>query len=257
MRRLFFVLILLVLGWAATQYDPARPGDHPLARMAKWMAGSGPEPRQERDEKQAWLPWSRNQARLGALESRVESLTGTPARLRTLEERLQHLEALNAALADLEKRLQQAEAGTQEKMAAVEGRRERRLAEFGGGLESLDQRVDRLEAARGPDDGFVESGLVTAKRTDNDWKLSNVFTKERRFQKEIPFARPFARPPVVMVGLTRLDLDQEKLALRIRADKVTAQGFLLIIETHSENRIDAVDVAWIALPARAEQGEKP
>ncbi len=175
-----------------------------------------------------------------ALTSRLQRAEGMKSEINALTNRLQRAEGLRGEMVALS-------SGVNGQMASLRGD----LSMLSGrlsALEGMEKRLQSLETASRPDEGHIESGSVLAKKLDEGWKLSNVFTKERRFQQRVHFSRPFAKPPGLFVGISQLDMSQEKMWIHAYADKVDEQGFTLEIKTRSETRIEEVRTEWLAFP---------
>ncbi len=85
------------------------------------------------------------------------------------------------------------------------------------------------------------------------WTLDTVCAETgdtRSFTTEIAFATPFDSIPVVQLGLTGFDLDQRDSArITLKAENITAGGFLAVISTWAATRVFAVEFNWLAIGA--------
>ncbi|MET0066964.1 MAG: H-type lectin domain-containing protein [Candidatus Thiodiazotropha sp.] len=72
--------------------------------------------------------------------------------------------------------------------------------------------------------------------------------KPRIFEQWIDFATPFSNVPLVQPGLVGFDIDNRDTArLKVRAERITANGFMLVIETWCHTRVYGADVSWLAI----------
>lgn len=70
----------------------------------------------------------------------------------------------------------------------------------------------------------------------------------RIYQTRVFFQTPFALAPVVHAAISGFDIsDAANARLRVRAIDVTAEGFVLEVETWLNTIIWSVDVAWLAV----------
>jgi hypothetical protein len=72
----------------------------------------------------------------------------------------------------------------------------------------------------------------------------------RSFSVSIPFATSFTAPPVVHLGLTGFDLDQNTSGrISLIATDITPQGFTAVIRSWSNTQVYAVEFQWLAIGA--------
>ncbi len=87
---------------------------------------------------------------------------------------------------------------------------------------------------------------------DAEWTLAD-FSGEadpppKRVQRWIAFDAPFSNVPLVHVGLVGFDIDHRDTArIRLWAERITANGFVLMIETWRHTRVYGIEVSWLAL----------
>ncbi len=68
------------------------------------------------------------------------------------------------------------------------------------------------------------------------------------YERWISFDSPFANVPLIQVAVAGFDIDNRDTArLKVRAERVTANGFMLVIETWRHTRVYGVDVSWLAI----------
>ncbi len=92
----------------------------------------------------------------------------------------------------------------------------------------------------------VESGSWLARKESQEWQLTNVFSKRRRLAQPITFRQPFATTPDIVLGITRIDAGQASAVVEISAQEPRQDGFLLVLETSSENRVRELQISWLA-----------
>jgi hypothetical protein len=81
--------------------------------------------------------------------------------------------------------------------------------------------------------------------------LVDLFKRSRQYQKRIPFARPFVKPPTVVFGIHQLGLDKaEEINFALKTQALDTRGFDLVIESHSGVRIREILVQWMAFGQR-------
>ncbi len=105
------------------------------------------------------------------------------------------------------------------------------------------------------------SGLIPLKMSahtlyldqfDADWTLANfegdADPAPKRFERWIAFEAPFSNVPLVHVGLAGFDIDnRDTVRVRLWAERITANGFVLVIETWRHTRVYGIEVNWLAL----------
>jgi hypothetical protein len=70
----------------------------------------------------------------------------------------------------------------------------------------------------------------------------------RELRRVIDFDEPFARPPVITVGLSMLDMDQaSNHRVDICAEMVTEKSFIIVFRTWGDTRVARVRADWMAL----------
>ncbi|MBF0212946.1 MAG: H-type lectin domain-containing protein [Magnetococcales bacterium] len=149
----------------------------------------------------------------------------------------ERLERLQAEFVKLEQDHQRLSQETAKRIAALEER-----------IESQQSRLSQLDAPGGGGSirGRLESGSVTAKQEDKEWKLANLFNRAREFRQRVEFPRPFAKPPKVIMGMVGMDFNQEKIQFVASAEEIDAKGFTVLFVTRAEERPREVRVEWLA-----------
>ena len=72
----------------------------------------------------------------------------------------------------------------------------------------------------------------------------------RSFVTEVSFSAPFDAPPVVHLGLTGFDVEEQTSArITLAAESVTPEGFEVRISTWRESLVYAVEFNWLAVGA--------
>ena len=94
--------------------------------------------------------------------------------------------------------------------------------------------------------GLLENGSVLAKKTDAEWTLTDMFSRLRQHRQAVVFSQDFPVPPKIMLGITMLDLPEEKVRFLARAEEIDTHGFTLVFESRSDSRIEEVQVDWLA-----------
>ncbi|MBF0588370.1 MAG: H-type lectin domain-containing protein [Magnetococcales bacterium] len=135
----------------------------------------------------------------------------------------------NKRMAELEHRLAALDEGVGKKIAKVQQR-----------LEWLNYQMVSMDG-----------GSLDVDRTDPKWRLDDIFSKRRVFEQEIRFKQPFSAPPQVILGLRHLSVGEQSLNLVMVANKVQADGFILRLETRSDERLRAVGLDWTAFSSPA------
>jgi hypothetical protein len=70
----------------------------------------------------------------------------------------------------------------------------------------------------------------------------------RESRSGVLFPEPFRQPPVVMVGISLMDLDHNtNTRTEILAERVTVAGFDLVFRTWSDTRVARVRAEWTAV----------
>jgi hypothetical protein len=71
---------------------------------------------------------------------------------------------------------------------------------------------------------------------------------QRERRRRIAFAEPFRSEPVVQVGISMWDVDNETpLRADVAAETITTEGFDLVFRTWGDTRVARVRVAWMAM----------
>ena len=107
-----------------------------------------------------------------------------------------------------------------------------------------------------PSDGLIPLKMSAAtlrlEQFEEGWTLARFEAaadpEPKQYERWVSFDAPFSNVPLVQVGLAGFDIDNRDTArLRVRAERITANGFMLVIETWRHTRIYGVDVSWLAL----------
>ncbi|MBF0173640.1 MAG: hypothetical protein HQL83_09365 [Magnetococcales bacterium] len=106
--------------------------------------------------------------------------------------------------------------------------------------ESVNAEIARLTRA----DWRIEQGNLLVEKQDDNWKLTDVFFKRRTYRKAITFSTPFSQIPVVHLGMTSLDFAVDEGRMQVSAEEIQPQGFTLVVESQSSERIRTVGVQW-------------
>jgi hypothetical protein len=98
----------------------------------------------------------------------------------------------------------------------------------------------------------TSSAILSLDQFVEGWSLSRFEGEAepapKRFEYWVGFDSPFANVPLVHVGVAGFDIDNRDTArLKVRAERITANGFMLVIETWRHTRVYGVDVSWLAL----------
>lgn len=142
----------------------------------------------------------------------------------------------------------------QERVAALEVQQRRIpiLEERLQGMTALEARLDRLQLLE-KRVGVLESGFVLAKKRDAAWTLTNVFSRQRQYRRDVLFSRPFPEPPRIVLGITLINLPGEKVHFLARAEAIHVRGFTMVFETRSDSRVEEVQVDWLAFSSGREE----
>jgi len=102
----------------------------------------------------------------------------------------------------------------------------------------------------------ISSAVVELDQFTHGWPLAEPGEPDREevraFRTHVVFNAPFANVPMVHVGLSGFDIDNDDtIRLSVRADAVSASGFDLVVETWLGTRVYKVEVSWIALGHQA------
>jgi hypothetical protein len=92
----------------------------------------------------------------------------------------------------------------------------------------------------------MENGILLSKKGDKNWQLANMFSKKRILQQRVNFATPFSTPPKITLGITTIELLNEKTRVRAQTSTIETTGFTLQLETKSETRIGEISINWAA-----------
>ncbi|MBF0445983.1 MAG: H-type lectin domain-containing protein [Magnetococcales bacterium] len=168
-----------------------------------------------KDDKKTAVTQQKDATDIPATTKTVKTIDATSKAITKLTERIQTLEENNSAiLIKLE-----------EKIAAQQ---------------SQLNTIAKTEQLR------VENGVLQADKGSDNWKLANLFSKKRLFSKRIDFITPFKLPPKIILGITTIELLNEKTKLQTSASQIDNAGFTITLETKSDTRIGEVSVDWAA-----------
>lgn len=98
----------------------------------------------------------------------------------------------------------------------------------------------------------MASATATFDQSGEQWTLAKPDAQTgdgyRRCLVHVAFEYPFDSVPVVHVGVTGFDIDNDDTArLSVRVEAIYATGFDLVLETWRATRVYAVQVGWLAL----------
>ena len=117
-------------------------------------------------------------------------------------------------------------------------------------LLQLEEKVQRLEQRKPQEAPLpslqIVSGVWQAKKEHQEWQLTDVFMRRRRLTQQITFQQPFATPPHMLLGITSIEISKDNASIGITAQEIRQDGFLLVLETSSENRVRELQVSWLA-----------
>ncbi|MEO5330443.1 MAG: H-type lectin domain-containing protein [Magnetococcus sp. YQC-5] len=91
----------------------------------------------------------------------------------------------------------------------------------------------------------MDSGALSAKQDDKEWRLTNIFARTREFRQRVEFAKPFSEVPRVVMGIVLMDF-QEKIRFQASPEAIDLRGFTVLFETRAEERPKEVRVEWLA-----------
>jgi hypothetical protein len=85
----------------------------------------------------------------------------------------------------------------------------------------------------------------------NGWNLADPPESPescRQFTLSVPFASPFAAPPVVHAGLSGFDLDQGSSSrLSVAVTSIDASGFDIVLTTWRDSLVYSAEISWLAV----------
>lgn len=97
---------------------------------------------------------------------------------------------------------------------------------------------------------FLSSSVFVGTETEG-WTLDDrveEYSEGRSFVVPVEFSTPFSSIPVVHLGLTGFDLDQETSArIRLNTGDITPSGFSAILSTWRSTRVYSVEFQWLAV----------
>ncbi|HIJ84073.1 MAG: hypothetical protein HW380_3248 [Magnetococcales bacterium] len=174
--------------------------------------------------------------RIGGTENAIQTLRSDIAGLRQQLDTLQQEAAQSAGknaeqFKILQDHVDQIKIGLPELTTSIDRQRE-----------SLSQEMSALAKA----DWRIEQGNQLVEKQDQDWKLVDVFFKKRTLKKGITFQTPFSENPVVHLGITSLDFAIDEGGMQVYAEEIQPQGFTLVVESQSTDRIRTVGLLWTA-----------
>ena len=98
------------------------------------------------------------------------------------------------------------------------------------------------------------SVLMFSDFADNGPMWTGDGPREKRVA--VTFAEPFLAPPLVHVGMSMCDMDGDThQRADLRAEKVTAKGFVLVFRTWGDSRVARIRADWMALGAVRGEGD--
>ncbi|MBF0134666.1 MAG: H-type lectin domain-containing protein [Magnetococcales bacterium] len=92
----------------------------------------------------------------------------------------------------------------------------------------------------------LEGGSVLTSIQNMEWRLADLISGRREFRREVVFATPFASPPRIVLGITRLEVTEGQPRFGVTAQQVEESKFVLVFETRAETRIREAQVDWLA-----------
>jgi hypothetical protein len=107
-----------------------------------------------------------------------------------------------------------------------------------------------------PSNGLVPfkmcSSTLSLDQFVEDWTLSRFEGEPdpapKTYECWIGFDSPFSNVPLIQVAVAGFDIDNRDTArLRVKAERVTVNGFMLVIETWRHTCVYGVDVSWLAI----------
>jgi len=96
----------------------------------------------------------------------------------------------------------------------------------------------------------ILAGTLELTHESPRWTLAQVAESDgrRSVEGKITFERAFLSAPVVHVGLAGFDISNDAAArIALRTIDITANGFLVQVETWVNTRVWSVTVNWVAL----------
>lgn len=95
----------------------------------------------------------------------------------------------------------------------------------------------------GADQGSV---LMFSDFADNGPMWTGDGPREKRLA--VSFSEPFFEPPMVQVGISMWDMDgNTNQRADLRAELITAKGFVLVFRTWGDSRVARIRADWMAL----------
>ncbi|MBF0371457.1 MAG: hypothetical protein HQL52_18610 [Magnetococcales bacterium] len=185
----------------------------------------------------AWYQWGgewRGFEMLGVSDRLVKLETGRES----LRANLNRVAKLPVKLVELEGRVGALEGRTNEALTA-------RIASLEAMLPRLVELEERITQVK-PSGVRVESGTMKVKREDAQWKLEDLFSRRRVFNKRVIFTEPFPEAPKVILGVTQLDMGKQIDQFHVLAADISVTGFSIRFQTQSDTRIKAATVDWLA-----------
>ncbi|MBF0109383.1 MAG: hypothetical protein HQL76_09420 [Magnetococcales bacterium] len=266
MGRILLVLILLFSailffhqpmeeGWQWVIESVESPGNRPpdpgrsfRSRLGNWLTGGGIDAMQ---------------GRIGSLEERMTTLSQSletlqPLRGETsgLRHQVDALQSLRMELTDLRQRIDTLRHDVEQSNSRHDAQGQALQGIVDGLATDLPQRLDTLERQcvaetqeiqRLTREGWrIEHGTHLVEKQDENWKLTDVFFKRRTYRQAITFQTPFSAIPLVQLGMTSLDFSVDEGRMQVSAEEITPQGFILVVESQSSERIRTTGLQWTA-----------
>jgi hypothetical protein len=128
--------------------------------------------------------------------------------------------------------------------AATASRAAEAIGALNARIEALEQKVTALSQGLGP---LVQTGSVFGGMELPGWNLITG-TGERFFRIPVKFPQPFARPPVVVLGIFTFDIiNAFNARLDVRAEQITAAGFTAAFHTWADAQVYGAGMTWTAI----------
>ena len=124
------------------------------------------------------------------------------------------------------------------------------VAEDAGKVKSnaamTDKLVEQIESSPGA--MRVEFGSVNIHKEGIPklWNPNGCEADRGVYGEEVSFEEAFIKPPVVIIGITSLDLGGH-VRLTVRVDKVTASGFTYSYYTWCDTKVWGATASWMAV----------
>ncbi|MBF0620356.1 MAG: H-type lectin domain-containing protein [Magnetococcales bacterium] len=95
----------------------------------------------------------------------------------------------------------------------------------------------------------IQGGAIIIKRGEMSWRLEDLFSRRRTYQRPVRFNTPFSNTPTVILGITMIESTSEEGRYSVHAKDITKQGFNLSFETLAELKPHESHINWLAYSA--------